>query len=98
MLGSDEAGVLAFVNARRAVGNQASVTLTGQALTNELRKQRAKDLFMGGFRLGDLRRWDRVDPGNGELGSPKVGSVRILRNQVPARVEGNYGQLPFLTD
>lgn len=62
---ANAAAVLAFVNARRAVGNQASVTLSGQALITELRNQRARDLFMGGFRLGDLRRWTRFDPGNG---------------------------------
>ncbi len=61
----DEAGVLAFVNARRAVGNQAAVAFTSQALRTELRNQRAKDLFMGGFRTGDLRRWERFDAGNG---------------------------------
>ena len=59
------AAVLAFVNARRAVGNQPAVTLSGRALITELRKQRARDLFMGGFRLPDLRRWTRFDPGNG---------------------------------
>ena len=57
--GSDAAGVLAFVNERRAVGNQDPVNLTGQALTMELRDQRGRDLFLGGFRLADLRRWLR---------------------------------------
>ena len=65
MQGGNEAAVLAFVNARRAVGNQAPVALTGQALITELRNQRARDLFMGGFRLPDLRRWTRFDSGNG---------------------------------
>jgi len=65
MQGGNEAAVLAFVNARRAVGNQAPVALTGQALITELRNQRARDLFMGGFRLPDLRRWTRFDAGNG---------------------------------
>jgi len=59
-LGSDPAGVLAFVNQRRAVGNQEPVGLSGAALTRELRMQRGKDLFLGGFRLGDLRRWLRM--------------------------------------
>lgn len=57
--GTDAAGVLAFVNARRAVGHQAPVDLAGQALTMELRDQRGRDLFLGGFRLADLRRWLR---------------------------------------
>jgi hypothetical protein len=50
---------LDFVNARRAFGNQAAVNLSGDALMAELRWQRGKDLFMGGYRLGDLRRWLR---------------------------------------
>jgi hypothetical protein len=51
---------LEFVNARRAFGNQAPVDLSGDALMAELRWQRGKDLFMGGYRLGDLRRWLRA--------------------------------------
>lgn len=50
---------LDFVNARRAVGNEGAVSLTGDALMDELRFQRGKDLFMAGYRLGDLRRWLR---------------------------------------
>jgi hypothetical protein len=56
-IAANQAAVLAFVNSRRAVGNQAAVSLSGQALITELRNQRGRDLFMGGFRLGDLRRW-----------------------------------------
>jgi hypothetical protein len=52
-----EGTTLEFVNKRRAVGRQAPVTLTGAALMTELREQRFRDLFMGGFRIGDLRRW-----------------------------------------
>lgn len=48
---------LAFVNARRAVGNQAPVDLAGTALVAELRNQRARDFFLTGQRLGDLRRY-----------------------------------------
>jgi hypothetical protein len=33
------------------------VNLSGDALMAELREQRARDLFLGGFRLGDLRRY-----------------------------------------
>jgi len=50
---------LDFVNARRAFGNQDPVSLSGAELMTELRWQRGKDLFMGGYRLGDLRRWLR---------------------------------------
>jgi hypothetical protein len=48
---------LAFVNARRTFGKQATVNLSGDALMTELREQRARDMYLGGFRLGDLRRW-----------------------------------------
>jgi hypothetical protein len=50
---------LQFVNERRAFGNQPAVTLTGAALMAELREQRARDMYLGGFRLGDLRRYER---------------------------------------
>jgi hypothetical protein len=62
--GGNDGAVNTFVNARRAVGNQAPVSLTGDALFAELREQRGRDLFMGGFRLGDLRRWARDGVGN----------------------------------
>jgi hypothetical protein len=52
-----EGTTLEFVNKRRAVGRQAEVTLAGAELMAELREQRFRDLFMGGFRIGDLRRW-----------------------------------------
>jgi hypothetical protein len=48
---------LEFVNARRAFGHQAAVSLTGDALMSELRTQRFKDTYLGAFRLGDLRRY-----------------------------------------
>lgn len=51
------ASTLAFVNARRAVGNQTPVNLSGAALITELRNQRARDFFLTGQRLGDLRRY-----------------------------------------
>jgi hypothetical protein len=56
---------LDFVNERRAFGNQAPVNLTGDALMAELREQRGRDLYLGGFRLGDLRRWK--DQGLGDF-------------------------------
>ncbi|HEX6939849.1 MAG TPA: hypothetical protein VF158_10595 [Longimicrobiales bacterium] len=52
-----EGTTLEFVNKRRAVGNQPPVSLSGDALMAELREQRLRDLYLGGFRLGDLRRW-----------------------------------------
>ena len=53
------AATLAFVNERRAFGNQDPVDLSGDALMMELRNQRGRDLFLAGYRLGDLRRWLR---------------------------------------
>jgi hypothetical protein len=59
-----EGTTLQFVNSRRAVGNQAPVNLSGDALMAELREQRLRDLFFGGFRLGDLRRWKEQGVGD----------------------------------
>lgn len=88
MQGGAETTVNAFVNERRAVGNQTSVTLTGQELITELRNQRARDLFMGGFRLPDLRRWTRFDEGNG----PFAGGSYFPTGPHPnAPVWGEYG-------
>jgi hypothetical protein len=53
------AATLAFVNERRAVGLQTPVTLTGDAIMAELREQRARDFYLSGQRLGDLRRYLR---------------------------------------
>jgi len=51
------AATLTFVNARRAVGGKPPVNLTGDDLMEELRWQRAIDLYLTGQRLGDLRRY-----------------------------------------
>lgn len=59
-----EGTTLEFVNKRRAVGKQAAVTLSGDALMAELREQRGRDLFLGGFRMGDLRRWKAQGAGD----------------------------------
>jgi len=87
-IGANEVAVLAFVNARRAVGNQPAVTLSGQALRTELRNQRARDLFMGGFRLPDLRRWTRFDPGNG----PFAAGSYFPTGPHPNATWGSYGE------
>lgn len=55
------ASTLAFVNARRAVGLQAAITVTGTALLDELREQRRRDFFLDGHRLGDMRRYLKYD-------------------------------------
>ena len=87
MQGGNEATVLAFVNARRAVGNQPPVTLSGQALITELRNQRGRDFYMGGLRLADLRRWTRFDPGNG----PHAGGSYFPTGNHPNENFGAYG-------
>lgn len=48
---------LIFVNARRAVGGEGAVAFTGAALMAELAEQRARDFYLTGQRLGDLRRY-----------------------------------------
>ncbi|HZD04758.1 MAG TPA: RagB/SusD family nutrient uptake outer membrane protein [Longimicrobiales bacterium] len=88
MMGSNTAAVLAFVNARRAVGHQPPVDLSGEDLITELRNQRARDLFMGGFRLPDLRRWTRFDPGNG----PFADGSYFPTGTHPNAQWGSYGE------
>ncbi|MEO8580484.1 MAG: hypothetical protein ABI469_09555 [Gemmatimonadales bacterium] len=51
---------LIFVNARRAVGGQGAVAFTGAALMAELAEQRARDFYLTGQRLGDLRRYAKA--------------------------------------
>lgn len=53
----NNAAMLIFVNARRAAGGKAPVTLAGPALLAEFRAQRAIDFYLTGQRLGDLRRY-----------------------------------------
>jgi hypothetical protein len=79
--GGNDAAVNAFVNARRAAGNDTAVTLTGAALFDELRKQRARDFYQSGLRLGDLRRWKRDGVGDffptGQHVNPEWGSYGV---------------------
>lgn len=68
-----DADVLAFVNERRAFGNQAAIDaadITHAQLIEELREQRARDNFFGGFRLGDLRRYLRQGTTSGPHAFP----------------------------
>ena len=51
---------LDFVNQRRAVGGQGTVALAGAALMAELADQRARDFYLTGQRLGDLRRYAKA--------------------------------------
>lgn len=89
MQGGNDAAVNEFVNERRAVGNQPPVALTGRELITELRNQRARDLFLGGFRTPDLRRWTRFDADNGPFAG---GSYFPTGNLHPNfNVYGGYG-------
>ena len=51
------AGMLAFVNDRRAAAGKPPVASSGSALLAEFRVQRALDFYLTGQRLGDLRRY-----------------------------------------
>lgn len=52
------AATLAFVNERRAYGNQPPLeNPTDAELMEALREQRGRDTYLSGLRLGDLRRW-----------------------------------------
>lgn len=70
------AETLAFVNERRAFGNQSSVVLTGDALMAELRDQKARDFFMAVHRLADMRRYlDRYGVDYFPTGAYPVGNA-----------------------
>jgi hypothetical protein len=55
--GMSAAELRAFIDERRAVGNQGAFTGTDAQLQAELRDQRRRDFFLSGHRLGDLRRY-----------------------------------------
>ncbi|MBX6364819.1 MAG: hypothetical protein IRZ00_13195 [Gemmatimonadetes bacterium] len=55
-----ESQVLAFVNARRAVGAGRPDDFTGTDLKAELRRQRMLDLYFAGYRVPDLLRYQRL--------------------------------------
>lgn len=76
---ANQAEILGFVNDRRDFGNQGDVVLTGDDLVMELRDQRGRDLFLAGYRLGDLRRWLRG------------GDDMFPSGQHPNEQWGNYG-------
>jgi hypothetical protein len=92
---------LAFVNARRAVGNQAPLaTLTEAGYRAELRDQRRRDFFLSGHRLGDLRRYlkhynvDEFPSGphpNAEWGNYGTATCFVPHNN---EVIGNPGYRP----
>jgi hypothetical protein len=52
---------LAFINTRRAVGGDAPlVSPTDADFKAAVRDQRSRDLYLAGFRLGDLRRYKKL--------------------------------------
>jgi len=52
---------LAFLNARRAIGNLPALTSpTDAEFKAALRDQRARDLYLAGYRLGDVRRYKKL--------------------------------------
>ena len=52
---------LTFLNARRAIGGDAPlVAPTDAAFKTALREQRARDLYLAAYRLGDLRRYKKL--------------------------------------
>lgn len=53
------AATVTFVNSRRAYGNEPALdpAASPSAILAALRQERGRDLYLGGFRLGDLRRW-----------------------------------------
>ena len=74
---------LNFVNQRRSVGGQGAVALTGAALMTELAEQRARDFYLTGQRLGDLRRYlkagnDMFPTGKYPVFNDSYGSLKCL--------------------
>ena len=77
------AGMLSFVNARRAVAVKPPVNLSGAALLTEFRTQRALDFYLTGQRLGDLRRYkeagtDLFPTGRYPVGAQSYGSMHCF--------------------
>jgi hypothetical protein len=50
-----------FLNSRRAIGNMAPLTAPSEAdFQAALREQRARDFYLAGYRVGDLRRYEKL--------------------------------------
>lgn len=56
---NDETNALAYLNALRSkrINGYANQSYSGTALTNEIRKERQRELYMEGYRLWDLKRY-----------------------------------------
>jgi hypothetical protein len=81
--GGQNAAMLTFVNARRAVAGKPVVNLSGPALLAEFRWQRALDFYLTGQRLGDLRRYaaagtDLFPTGKSPVGSETYGAMHCF--------------------
>jgi hypothetical protein len=59
--GLSPAELRAFIDERRAVGNQGAFAGSNAQLMAELRDQRRRDFFLAGHRFGDLRRYKDQD-------------------------------------
>ncbi|HSG08782.1 MAG TPA: hypothetical protein VLA36_10525 [Longimicrobiales bacterium] len=78
--GGNAGAMLAFINERRAVGNQAPITTTDASeLLAELMAQRSRDFWLDGHRMGDWRRNPNSVPNILQPGDnyykPEVGTV-----------------------
>ena len=56
---NDETNALSYLNALRSkrIAGYTDQTYSGTALTNEIRKERQRELYMEGYRLWDLKRY-----------------------------------------
>jgi hypothetical protein len=78
----DAAAMLAFVNARRAVGNQAPISTTDiNVLLSELMEQKTRDFWLEGKRVADWRRLGDhvpyiIPPGEDTYYKDSLGPVR----------------------
>lgn len=78
--GQNAAAMLAFINQRRAVGNQPAINTTNMGeLMAELMAQRSRDFWLEGKRMGDWRRNPSsvpniLQPGNNYY-KPELGGV-----------------------
>jgi tetratricopeptide (TPR) repeat protein len=81
---SPSAETAAFVNERRAAGDQPAMDLSGNQVMEELRNQRARDFYLTGRRLGDLRRYlnlydvDGFPSGTYAVGNEVYGNARCF--------------------
>jgi len=92
--GWDNATVLTFINARRAVGAGAASPYTGTDLEGELREQRKMDFYFAGYRMPDLIRYKKYDSVN-LWPTGTIGGYGVDRNGAPPATTPpwNYGNV-----